>query len=215
MTRSRLLTGLVLITIGGLFLAELAVDLEAWAIIREWWPAVLVAAGVLQLVTAPRNPVGGLIVTAIGAVLLLWSTGVVDTFAIVWPLLLIALGVWLLVKRPGSRGIVGADGEIAVVFADRKARLPAGEFHGETITCVFGDIDLDMRDSTLAGDVTMKVTCVFGDVDLTVPPDWRVTVSGPEVLAGVKIATARQLPADAPTLHLAIVAVLGDIKVAT
>lgn len=213
MTRSRVLVGVVLIVIGGLFLGELVADVDAWSIISDWWPAVVVAAGLLQLSTPPRNPVGGLLVTGLGVALLLWSTGVVDTLAFVWPLALIAFGVWLLAKRPGSTGFATGEGEIAVVFADRKVRVPAGAFHGETVTCVFGDVDLDLRDATISDDVTMKITCVFGDVDLIVPPTWNVVVSGPEIFAGVKVSTPRSVPEDAPTLRLSIVAVMADIKV--
>lgn len=71
MTRSRLLVGLVLITVGGLLLTELAVDLDAWSIIRDWWPVVLIAAGLLQLATTPRNPIGGVKVATPASCLLM------------------------------------------------------------------------------------------------------------------------------------------------
>jgi predicted membrane protein len=213
MTRSRLVFGLVFVALGVVLLLDQAGRISTWSVLARWWPVVLVLAGVAQLVTRPRNRVGGLVVGAIGGTLLLWTLGIVSTPALLWPVLLIGFGLWLLVRRPAGRDAAVTADDVVVVFGDREARVPAGPLTDRSVTAVFGDVDLDLTAATIEERARIRVTCVFADVDLVVPAGWNVTVSGPEILGGVKVRQASGPPADAPVLYLEIVLVLGDIEV--
>ncbi len=215
MTRSRLVIGSLFIVFGVLLLADQTGALDAGDVLSRWWPLVLVVIGVAKLLTRPRGPVAGMLLIAVGSVLLLWRLEIIDTLGYVWPLGLVALGVWVMVRRPG-RGRDGGhltDDEVTVVLGDRRARAAAGPLAIRDVTCVLGDVDLDLRDARIVGRASMKVVCVLGDVDLEVPPEWAVSVRGPEVLADVKVRTDGGRAADAPALDLEVVAVLGEVTV--
>jgi hypothetical protein len=214
MTRSRFVFGVGFVALGVVLLLGQLEVLDAGDVIGTWWPSIIVLAGVAQVATRPRNLVGASILVALGGVLLLARLEVVDAVGLVWPALLIAFGVWLVARRPGAQaGSTALEGEVVAVFNDRDVRAAPGPLTDHSLTTVFGDLDLDLRDTTIEREATLQVTTVFGDVDLEVPDTWRVTVSGPELFGDVRVVGGRDLPADAPRLHLRTTTVFGDLEV--
>lgn len=216
MNRSNLFVGLVLIAIGTLFLLDQLEVVEAWPLIVEWWPSVVIVAGLSQLATRPRNPVGALTIAAIGGVLLLWTLGLVDGIGLLWPVLLIALGLWLVVGRRSVRAARRGEGvEVLALFGDHREAVAGGFAGGEVVT-LFGDAALDLRDTEPSDtELALQVTTVFGDVALTVPQTWDVRVSGPEIFGDVTLTGATEGRAPAAVLRLHVVTVFGDIDIRT
>ncbi|MCL4523669.1 MAG: DUF5668 domain-containing protein [Acidobacteria bacterium] len=111
-----LLPGVVLIVLGGLFLAEKFSYLNFSWYFRTWWPLLLIAFGALQLVSRPHRPVGALVLITIGVI---FQVDRLDLFYWwnmhqMWPLILIVIGLGLMICRfqrrpaetpPGSVGI--------------------------------------------------------------------------------------------------------------
>src|SRR5512144_2345328 len=96
-----LVPGLILVGIGALvFLNNLHI-----VYLREWlqyWPVILVAVGVVKLVDSSETPgrIGGGILIVVGAILLARNLGFVDMrLRDMWPLILIAVGLYLLFQR--------------------------------------------------------------------------------------------------------------------
>jgi hypothetical protein len=92
--------GLLLIALGALFLAGTLGALEVGTLIRRWWPLVLVLVGAERVLLAAHHRTGGLTIMAIGAGLLAFTLGAVPWHWIgrFWPLLLIGLGLWLVLR---------------------------------------------------------------------------------------------------------------------
>lgn len=214
MTRSHLVFGLTFVGLGALLLLDQAGVVVAGAAISGWWPAIVVLAGVAQLVTRPRNLLGGGFLVLVGAALLLRTLEVVDTLALLWPTALIAVGLWLL-TRPLRRRTETTEfaGETFVLFGDRRERAPAGPLAGRAVTTIFGDVDLDLQDTTLDGRATLQLMTIFGDVDVHVPSHWTVTVSGPEIFGDVTVPQPPVVVQGAPVLHLEVLTVFGDVTV--
>ena len=224
MNRSQLVFGLLFIAVGILLLAEQAGLVSAWPVIADWWPTIVLVSGVAQLVTRPRNVLGGAITIVVGVALLLITLGVIDTLALLWPLLLIGLGAWLLFGRPRTGPTEPSATDVVAVFDDRDVRVPPGPFSGGAVTTVFGDVDLDLSATTLPnGRAILQVTTIFGDVEVTIPTGWDVTVSGPEILGDVRVPprpaappSAEGTPPPPPALlQLRAVLILGDVEVRT
>ena len=224
MNRSRLVFGPVFIAVGILLLADQAGRVDAWSIVFTWWPTVLLLSGLTQLATRPRNTVGGATMLIVGGALLLFTLGAVDTVALLWPLLLIGLGAWLVIGRLTTASTTIDGGEVTdlvAVFDDRDVRLAPGLCGGGSITTVFGDVRLDLSATTApAGSVTFQVTTVFGDLEVITPPGWEVEVSGPEVFGDVHVPEPTGRPPDGrdptdrpPVLRLRTVLLAGDVIV--
>lgn len=217
MTRSQLVFGVLLITAGVLLLLDRADAVDAWALFTTGWPAILILAGAAQVLTRPRNLLGGAVLAGLGVALFTWTLGFVSSLAVLWPLLLIALGIWLMAGRWTSvsriEALAGSGTDIVAVFDNRSVER-VGPFGGGSATAVFGDLRLDLRHATLEPEgATVQVTTVFGDVDLEVPEGWNVKVSGPELLGDVNLRAAHDPPADAPILQLRVVTIFGDIDI--
>lgn len=215
MTRSQLVFGLLFIAVGILLLADQAGRATAWAVIAAWWPTVVIASGVAQLTTRPRNTVGGLLLLLIGGALLAWTLGGLGTIRLVWPVLLIGLGLWLLAGRTTRHGD-DVDGriELTAIVDDRTVALPAGRFAGGSLATVFGDLALDLLAATLDDDgATLQTTTLFGDLRLDIPDGWQLRVSGPELFGDVTSDRVTEPPADGPVLRLRVLTVFGDVAV--
>lgn len=215
MTRSRLVFGLLFIGVGVLLFADRAGAVEVWSVVATWWPTVVILSGVAQMVARPRNVFGGAVLAAVGVVLLLWRLDVIDGVALVWPVLLVGLGLWLLLSRsPRPVAGVGELVDVTAILSDRSGAGPVGSFAGGSVTTVLGDVRLDLTRSTLdASGATLHVTTILGDLKLDVPAGWDISVTGPELLGDVTLRRAVEPPDGAPVLRLRVLTLFGDVTV--
>jgi hypothetical protein len=97
-------SGVMLVILGGLFLADQMGALHVGQVFHTWWPAVLVIAGLLNLIEKPAAPFGPLILLTVGCGLLLANLNFVKLGSVVhlWPLVLIAIGLNILVGQRGK-----------------------------------------------------------------------------------------------------------------
>lgn len=102
MRRATLTTGATFVVVGVLLGLEQEGLVRVLPLLARWWPLAVIAAGLARLVARPRDPLGATIITTVGAVLLLRTLDVVGSLRLIWPVLLIVLGAWLLVG-PGRR----------------------------------------------------------------------------------------------------------------
>ncbi len=224
MNRSRLVFGPVFIVVGGLLLGEQAGLVDTWSVVSSWWPAVLLLSGLIQVSTRPRNVVGGVTTALVGGALLLFTLGAIDTLALVWPVLMIGLGAWLVLGRLATTDTTIDGGEITdlvAVFDDQHVRAAPGPWKGGSIITVFGDVCLDLSATSRSEQpAVLHVTTLFGDLEVITPPGWQVEVSGPEVFGDVHVPEPSRPyphrgPADQqpPVLRLRTMLVAGDVTV--
>jgi hypothetical protein len=101
-SRGRLLSGLILITLGVLFLLDRFHVIRFGLFWENWWPLLLIAVGLyLMLACRPRRNGWGIVLLVLGVIIqvdllgffLWWSTD------LLWPFALIAVGLWMLLSR--------------------------------------------------------------------------------------------------------------------
>jgi predicted membrane protein len=217
----RLVTGLVLIALGVVFLlGSLDVIDQPGAVVASWWPLVLVALGVGLAIEQRRIGAGPLLFAAVGVVLLAATTDVVALQArVVWPVVLIAVGAWLILqpvlRRTSGEGSDAVRPALTAVFGDRKLRSRARGFEAATITTLFGDVDLDLREVEPAAPMTVDITGIFGDIDVLAPAGWRVELTTGGLFSDIEHHPPPQTPpTDAPHLRVRGFSLFGDVRVA-
>jgi predicted membrane protein len=154
---------------------------------------------------------------------------------VLWPIALIAVGMWLMVGRMHPRApqarvetataaaVEGSDTlDATAFFSSFACAVTSKQFRGGAATAIFGEVKLDLRQAELApGEQRLDVTSVLGGAEVRVPASWNVIVDGTPVLGQVK---DKRWPAGAAppgagsggsSLRIRGTAVLGEIKVDT
>ena len=191
--------GVIIIIAGILLLIEKTgiLPFEIHHIIFSW-QMLLIAIGFVSFFSSEsRTP--GTILILIGSVFLIprifeVSFNVTHMF---WPVMLIAIGVLILVKRsPGQLWQMRThhlnnqnldDGYIHEenIFSGGKQRVMHQVFRGGHINCIFGGSEVDLTQATLADGVSeLEVNTIFGGVTLIVPADWKVQLKMTSIMGG-------------------------------
>lgn len=216
MNWARVFFGILIVTFGGLLLLDNLDVLDAGDIIGTWWPVVIIIGGVMSYVANPRHWVVPLILVGGGGAVLLRTTGVVDTLSVVFPVLVILIGVFLLFGRGfGSRrDEAGNTVNNFNLFSGSELASQSSSFEGGSIGAVFGGAELDLTNATLAPDANLDVFTAFGGVEITVPRGWRVDINGFPVFGGYDNVTVKdELPENAPVLTIDATVLFGGLEV--
>ena len=98
MNTGRVVLGVGLVGIGALVLLDQQGALDAGDVVSRWWPVLVLVAAALDLLRRPPRVVSATVFGVLGLALLGVTTGVLGTsvWEVVWPLGLVALGLWLL-----------------------------------------------------------------------------------------------------------------------
>ena len=186
----QLVIGLLIIIAGILFTLENVGVLDAQEYIR-YWPAGLIAVGLVKLWQGRGGAVGGFLFVFAGAWLLLESMDIVRiSLWNLWPLLLVFAGasmVW--------RGMYGAPRDLATgdthstisavaVLAGVNRGNNSKTFRGGSLTAVLGGCQVDLRQASIEGEAVIDVFAMWGGIELKVPETWSVTGRVTPILGG-------------------------------
>ncbi len=216
MNRARAFVGSVIVAAGLLWLADAADLIDAGEFISNWWPLLLIAAGVLSYLSNRRQWLFPLILVLAGVAFLLQSTGIIDIGDLIFPALLILAGVLVIFGRGMSGGSEVSADEIRSfnIFSGSELASSSSNFRGGNVGAVFGGAEIDLRNATLAPDAALDVFVMFGGLELKVPEGWRVTTQGMPIFGGVENKTAKDaLPASAPSLSINMTVLFGGLEI--
>lgn len=103
------------------------------------------------------------------------------------------------------------------VFGNVERRVNGDIAPGATVSAVFGNVELDLRELALPPGVTeLHVQAVFGNVELTVPPTIAVECAGTPVFGSFASLDRRpRAGAGEPLLRIVGRAVFGNVEIKT
>lgn len=201
--RSRVIIGILLVIIGGIFLLDnLGYDLNIpWYIFS--WPIILVLIGVVNFLTG--NVREGFILLGLGVVFYLDVFDVVNIGQL-WPLILIIIGLSFLFRKRLKISETSSSNEDIMdevaIFGGTERIIVSEDFKGGKITSMFGGSKIDLRDSKVLDEATIDLFCMFGGVEMQVPNDWKVSMNATAVFGG--LSDERKSIHDKPTGQLSI-----------
>jgi hypothetical protein len=228
----RFVPAVILIAVGVIFFLN---NLQILAIhdILQYWPAIFVALGIVQLVdsgSSAGRSMGGVLVV-VGGYMLAHNLGFLPAlhWRDVWPLLLIGLGILLLFDRAvlhtgrlrAHRHFAGLKTKFprndAAVFGGGKRSFNGREFTGGHYDAVMGGYEIDLRGAMMPGDsATLEMNAVLGGAEIRVPSDWVAVVSGTGVFGAFIDNTVAPNPMVTPNPKRLFVkgsAVFGGVEV--
>jgi predicted membrane protein len=224
----RLGIGILLAVIGLLILLDNLGVLDLGPFLGRWWPLIIVLLGLWKLVVWGAQSLGSaLLLIIIGILCQLATVGAIEWSAIfrLWPVLLIAIGAWMLLRPTRHWGekhrAIGGENidflDAWALFGGAERRLTSQQFNGGNATALFGGIDIDLRQAQLSeGEHSLHLTALFGGVDVFVPPEWDVTVTGTPLFGSLEDKRSKAQAtkgASKGRLHINAFVLFGGIEV--
>ena len=200
--------GFIIVLVGTALLLH-HLDIIPFDPVARFWPMILVLFGVMHLTTRSGSFLGILLILA-GTVLQLNRLGITHlSFADLWPIALIAVGLLLMWGSLETRGflrakakafkdfrdqVTGATGPLTMlnavaVFGGCERRVAGENFQGGRATAVFGSIELDFRYADMQDEAILEINCIFGGVEIRVPETWHVHSRNLPVFGGYEDKT--------------------------
>jgi predicted membrane protein len=225
-SKGRNITGIVVIIIGVVFLADnFGYISETIANFLFNWKMLLIIIGIVQL-TTERHKVSGVITLLIGAIFLLPE---IFDFAfsfwkLIWPVVIILVGVALIFNgrsfisqsRPDTMNTENFDIFCFMGGADK--RVYSQEFEGGKISAIMGGAKVNLGKADMKSDtVVLEIFSALGGVELIIPENWRVKFESVNILGGTDQSKVVELDPNTPkkTLIIKGVVILGGIEVKT
>lgn len=172
--------GLILVVIGGLLLGrELGADIPSWIFS---WEAFLIGLGVFFGARRNFRPGGWMVMILVGTAFLVDEYyGELGFHHLIWPMVIIFLGLWMILKPRKKRewhfdqsSTSDNTIDINTVFGGTKKIIVSKDFKGGEINTVFGGNDIDFSQADFTGTAALEINVVFGGVKLIVPPHWKI-----------------------------------------
>ena len=185
-----LVWGAIIVFIGVALLLD-HLGISAFDRIYLFWPMILVVFGIMNILTGNKRG-AGIVLIAAGAILQLNKLGYVHlTFAALWPLAIIGVGLLVMWGSLETRGFLQGKtpaattseggGELqntlhaVAIFGGSERTITSRSFRGGKATAVFGGLEFDFRDADIDGvEAVVEINCLFGGVELRVPESWHV-----------------------------------------
>lgn len=215
-TSTRLLTGATIIAVGtALLLQTLGVE-SIGQLIGTWWPLLVIAIGLINLVGTPRQFVWPLFTICAGIALQFRSLGYLDfnVWSTLWPLAIIAIGISIIVRPvlPSASAASDDQTDAFVAFSGSKLRTASHNYQGGQLTVWFGGIEVDLNGAQIKDRAHLDVFVAFGGVEVRVPEGWTVKTSGLPLFGGWENKAA--VPAKpGPVLEVTGTCLFGGIEI--
>ena len=126
----------------------------------------------------------GILLIIIGLIFLIARILNMNIWSVIWPLGLIGLGMWLLLRQKH----IESETSVSQKFLGDIRREGIWQVGDEEIRIFIGDVELDMTRADIpAGETHLRIFGFIGDVDILVPKTVGVSVSSSGFITDAKI----------------------------
>lgn len=219
----KLLVGLGILTVGIVLTLDNFYVIDAERIL-EWWPAILVAVGLVRLLDPIKSRVVSVIFIIVGTVLLLDSLNVADVdVGDLIPLGIALLGgklIWDAMRRTSQTPLLaGGDPNSTfsafALWAGVKRQGTSDDFRGGDATAIMGGVEIDLRNANIRDgeQAVIDAFAMWGAVEVTVPENWRVVGKVMPLMGAFEDKTSPAKGTTGPVLVIQGTAIMGGIEV--
>jgi hypothetical protein len=238
-----LLLGALILGAGVVLLLDQQGILSADRVFNYFWPAVLIAGGIVTLVGCRGRGgrgIWGFVMLGWGILLVLANLGIGRfRFENVWPIVVIGIGVSMVYQALGSHGSPGggdrpqwmdyvnpwsrsgsedSDLNHVAIFGGFNKRVTSQNFRGGKLISFCGGYQIDLRkaDIPAGGTAVIEAVAIMGGGEIKVPESWQVSMDGVGIFGGYS-DESRQLPQENSAAQKKLVvkgvAILGGVVV--
>lgn len=209
-----MITGLLIIAVGVAFLLSNLNLFSVQDMVNDWWPLVIIIAGVIIFLNDVKNYLWSLLIIAFGVVVQLNHLDIlaISPWQLFWPVVIIVIGLSVLLNRasPSSKVSKADREDVTAILSGSEVKVRSDDFRGSKITALLGGAMIDLRDATIEKEATLDVFSFWGGIEIRVPKNVIVKNETSVILGGVEDSTRLEKPAKgAPVLHI-----IGDVIMA-
>lgn len=215
-TTARIITGILILAVGVLALLDSLNIISFWSHADTWWPVTLMAAGLLVFINNTREYLTAIVLIGIGVIFQLNALDLTDVnvWQIVWPVIIISIGLSILVNRSDSKKLKTQDTEsISAILGASDTVNKSKNYQGGKINAVLGGVTVDLRDAKITKEATIEVFALCGGIELKVPRDWQIRQHVFPILGGVETKSHTVDSTDGPILNIHGTVALGGVEV--
>ena len=218
---TQVVIGLLVAAIGAvLLLSTLGVAVLGSLIL--WIPSLFILFGLWRLAANGfKRPSGPVLIILVAGFVQFAVLGV--SFAIIWPAVLIAIGVAIILHQFGRRrsshanqsGPDAGGVDTFNLMGSVRRSASSSDYRSGEVTAIMGSTHLDMRDAVIAEKPsTLEVTAVMSEVRLRVPSGWRVQLNTTTLLGETDDQRRRDEDHDTtPDLVIGGLVLMGSLKI--
>ena len=222
---SKILWGLALIAIGGIFALNAFGITDIEVFFDGWWTLFIIVPCFIGIFSE-REKTGNIIGLLIGVFLLLCCQNVLG-FDMLWklavPAIIVIIGLKLIFNAvfgdKAAKMIVesrqnGNDVKTGcATFSGQDMNFDGEKFDGAEISAIFGGVKCDLRNAIIEKDCAVTATAIFGGIDIYVPDNVNVKISSNSIFGGVSEKKHRPYMENAVTLYINATCIFGGAEI--
>lgn len=213
----RWISGFAALAAGAMLLLNSIGLIDIDWVLKSWWPIIFVIAGLVLLLSSLRSWIVASFLIILGTAYQLEELNLVgfEPWQLVWPAILILVGMTILVRGFG-RGGHASDSErqeVMAIVSGSRVVSTSPNFKEANITALMGGAQLDLRKAGLADQVTIDVFTFWGGVEIIVPEDVLVENKTLSIMAGVEDQTSQALDKKTKTVTVKGMAIMGGVSI--
>ena len=218
--QNRYLFGVIVVLIGVfLFIKQVGIISpladNLWTLFIKFWPLLLLFLGI-KLYISNNRITGGIILLL--SVSFLFNTLLdFNFFSVLWPILIIGIGVSLLFKeeRKEEKKVKDDTSYLSqtLFFKDENLKVDSQNFKGGRLDMFVGSLKLDLREAKVSkGGAKLNINAIFANVNVLVPKECRVKSKGSSVIGDWTI-NLNEREREEPVLNINGNILFGEVKI--
>lgn len=222
---SKILWGIVLIAIGGIFALNAFGITNIEIFFDGWWTLFIIVPCFIGIFSE-REKTGNIIGLGIGVFLLLCCQNVLG-FDMLWklaiPAIVIIIGFKLILGAifgdKATKMIVasrqnGNDVKTGcATFSGQDINFDGEKFDGAELNAVFGGVKCDLRHAIIEKDCAITASAIFGGIDIYLPDNVNVKISSNSIFGGVSEEKHRPYVEGAVTVYINATCIFGGAEI--
>ena len=185
--------------------------------LSDWWPLLIVAGGVLILLSDIKNYLWASLVIVFGVLFQLKQLDIIEVYPwqLFWPILIIAVGLSIVINHTAKKPVARRDREdITVILSGSESRVQSKDYRGSKVTSILGGAVLDLTGASIKKEATIDLFCLWGAVEIRVPEGVAVKDGTSSIMGGIENSvTSDGVGETSPTLRIVGDVVMSGVEI--